>query len=48
MKSLRTCKGLDRLVYVACNPPAVIENLLNLTLPENKKSKIYIIFFKIK
>ena len=35
---MRTCKGLDKLIYIACNPPAVIDNLLNLTLPENKKS----------
>ena len=38
-KALRTCKGLDHLVYVACNPPAVVDNLNDLCLPENKKRK---------
>ena len=39
VKAMRCCKGLDHLVYVACNPPAVIDNLLALCLPESKRRK---------
>ena len=32
-KSLRTCKGLDKLIYVSCNPAAINDSLkLYLTL----------------
>jgi tRNA (uracil-5-)-methyltransferase len=36
IKTLRTCKGLDHLIYVACNPTAVIDNLNDLCLPNKK------------
>jgi len=34
--ALRTCKGLDDIIYVACNISAVMNNLLELTLPCTK------------
>lgn len=39
VKKLRTCKGLDNLVYVSCNPNAMVENLMGLCLPTNKNRK---------
>lgn len=39
LKSLRTCVGLDRIVYVSCNANSLADNLYNLTMPENKKRK---------
>ncbi|KAL4485710.1 hypothetical protein ABPG72_010972 [Tetrahymena utriculariae] len=39
VKAMRTCKGLDHLVYVACNPVAVTDNLLALCLPESKRRR---------
>lgn len=39
VKKLRTCKGLDKLVYVSCNPQGMVDNLLELCLPANKKRK---------
>ena len=39
VQALRTCKGLDHLIYVACNPNAVIENLNALCLPTGKSSR---------
>ena len=40
VSALRTCKGLDHLIYVACNPAAVIENLNYLCLPSNKNARV--------
>jgi len=37
--ALRTCKGLDNLIYVACNPEGVVGNLLDLCLPATKRRK---------
>ena len=39
IKALRTCKGLDELIYVACSPESIIDNLIELCLPANKKRK---------
>lgn len=39
IKKLRTCKGLDKLIYVSCNPTAMVENLMGLCLPMNKNRK---------
>ena len=40
IKGLRTCKGLDKLIYVSCNPEGtMIENVLGLCLPETKKRR---------
>ena len=39
IKALRTCKGLDHLIFVACNPSAVIDNLNDLCLPSNKNGR---------
>lgn len=39
LKALRTCKGLDRIVYVSCNASSLAENLFMLAMPENKKRK---------
>lgn len=39
LKRLRTCKGLDNLIYVSCNPNAMVENLMGLCLPSNKNRK---------
>lgn len=37
--SLRTLKGLNKLVYIACNASAVQDNLLYLCLNENKNKR---------
>ena len=37
--ALRRCRGLDNIIYVACNPSSVQDNLLQLTLPVNNKRK---------
>ena len=37
--ALRTLRGLNKLVYIACNASAVVDNLLYLCLNENKKRK---------
>lgn len=37
--TLRTTKGLNKLVYIACNASAVVDNLLGLCLPENNKKR---------
>lgn len=39
VKKLRTCKGLDKLVYVSCNPTAMVDNLMALCLPAGKNRK---------
>lgn len=39
LKKLRTCKGLDNLVYVSCNPNALVDNLMGLCLPQNNKNR---------
>lgn len=40
IKALRTCKGLDTLIYVSCNPEgSAIDNIMNLCLPETKRRK---------
>ena len=39
IRKLRTCKGLDKLVYVSCNPTAMVDNLMGLCLPMNKNRK---------
>ena len=33
IQALRRCRGLDNIVYVACNAGAIQDNLLQLTLP---------------
>ena len=39
MQALRRCRGLDNLIYVACNAKAIQDNLLQLTLPTTTKRK---------
>ncbi len=39
MLALRRCRGLDNLIYVACNAGAIQDNLLQLTLPTTVKRK---------
>jgi hypothetical protein len=39
MLALRRCRGLDSLIYVACNAGAIQDNLLQLTLPTTVKRK---------
>lgn len=39
MLALRRCRGLDHLIYVACNAGAVQDNLLQLTLPVTEKRR---------
>lgn len=39
MLALRRCRGLDNLIYVACNAGAIQDNLLQLTLPTTIKRK---------
>eukprot|EP01015_Nassula_variabilis_P036282 TRINITY_DN9325_c0_g1_i5.p1 TRINITY_DN9325_c0_g1~~TRINITY_DN9325_c0_g1_i5.p1 ORF type:complete len:271 (+),score=60.00 TRINITY_DN9325_c0_g1_i5:3-815(+) len=39
IRALRTCKGLDNLIYVACSPESIIENILDLCLPVHRKRK---------
>ena len=39
MKLLRTFKGLDKLIYVSCNPNILIDNLRGLILPETKNNR---------
>jgi tRNA (uracil-5-)-methyltransferase len=37
--TLRRTRGLDNIIYVACNAKAIQENLLQLTLPVTTKRK---------
>jgi tRNA/tmRNA/rRNA uracil-C5-methylase (TrmA/RlmC/RlmD family) len=37
--ALRRCRGLDQIIYVACSPSSVQDNLLGLTLPTTNKRK---------
>lgn len=39
MVALRRCRGLDNVIYVACNAGAIQDNLLQLTLPMTDKRK---------
>lgn len=39
MVALRRCRGLDNLIYVACNAGAIQDNLLQLTLPMTDKRR---------
>ena len=39
VQALRNCKGLKNLIYVACSPSSVIDNLNFLTLPTICKKK---------
>jgi tRNA (uracil-5-)-methyltransferase len=40
IKALRTCKGLDKLIYVSCNPEgSMVDNVLGLCLPETKRRR---------
>jgi len=39
VEALRTCKGLDKIVYVSCSPYSVIDNLMYLCMPVSKKYK---------
>ena len=39
MVALRRCRGLDNLIYVACNAGAIQDNLLQLTLPMTEKRR---------
>lgn len=39
MQALRRCRGLDNLIYVACNAGAIQDNLLQLTLPTTARRK---------
>ena len=37
--AMRRCKGLDHIIYVACSPASIQDNLLGLTLPATNKRK---------
>lgn len=37
--ALRRCRGLDHIIYVACSPASVQDNILGLTLPTTSKRK---------
>ena len=39
MVALRRCRGLDNIIYVACNARAIQDNLLQLTLPVTVRRK---------
>ena len=39
VEAMRTCKGLNHIIYVACNPPAIVDNLNTLCLLGNKKKR---------
>ena len=39
MIALRRCRGLNNLIYVACNAGAIQDNLLQLTLPMTEKRR---------
>ncbi len=39
LKSMRTCIGLDKIVYVSCNAVSMADNLYHLTMPEGRKRK---------
>ena len=39
LRALRTCKGLDRLVYVSCNPQSQMRDLAYLCYDVSKKRK---------
>ena len=39
LKALRTCKGLDRLVYVSCNPHSQMKDMQYLCYEAEKKRK---------
>jgi tRNA (uracil-5-)-methyltransferase len=39
LKALRTCKGLDRLVYVSCNPASQMKDMQALCYETSKKRK---------
>lgn len=39
LKSMRTCKGLEKIVYVSCNATSQAENLHQLCMPVSKKRK---------
>ncbi len=36
LTAIRTCRGLDRLVYVSCNASSMADNLFNLCMPAKK------------
>lgn len=39
IKSLRSCRGLKRIVYAACNPMGAKQNFIDLCRPESKKTR---------
>ena len=39
LKSMRTCKGLDKIIYVSCNAVSMADNLFYLTMPESNKRR---------
>ena len=39
LKGIRTCKGLDRLVYVSCNAGSLVDNMSHLCYGAQKKRK---------
>lgn len=39
LRALRTCKGLDRLVYVSCNPSSQMRDLKDLCYEVSRKRK---------
>ena len=39
LKALRTCKGLDRLVYVSCNPASQMKDMQALCYETSKKRR---------
>jgi len=39
IQALRRCRGLDNLIYVACNAGAIQDNLLQLCLPPTERRR---------
>ncbi|XP_076453261.1 tRNA (uracil-5-)-methyltransferase homolog A-like isoform X2 [Babylonia areolata] len=39
IKSLRTCHGLNRIVYAACNPTGAKQNFIDLCRPKSRKTR---------
>ncbi|CAD8139765.1 unnamed protein product [Paramecium pentaurelia] len=39
IEAIRTCKGIDHIIYISCSPPQVIDNLIQLCLPQSKKNR---------
>lgn len=39
IQAMRCCRGLDRLLYVSCNPNSLADNLYGLCMPSKKSRR---------